>query len=433
MPSIAFYTLGCKVNQCESDAMIGLFKNKGYELVDFSDIADIYVINTCTVTKGGARKSRQIIRRAIKRNPQSIVVAVGCYPQVAVEEIKKIKGVDLILGTRDKNKIFELVENMVEPCQSSPLVHVSDINKINEYEEISPFIYNKRTRAFIKVQEGCNQYCSYCIIPYARGPIRSRKVEEVLYEAEKLSSKGFKEVVLTGIHLGAYGKGRYDERIDDKEIDLLYLLQELTKLEKIKRIRLSSIEPTEISAGLIDMIKNNEKICPHLHIPLQSGSKEILEKMNRPYTPEEFKAIVKNIREEVRDISITTDIMVGFPGETKEHFNETLTFVKEIGFSSIHVFKYSLHSGTVASTFPNQVPSKTKDKRSRILTDVAKKQECGFYEKYLGETLKVLVEQEYGKRENHVIGYTQNYIPVFFEGNIDLKGTIQNIKLMGIY
>ena len=361
MPSAAFYTLGCKVNQYETDAMMGLFESKGYKLVDFDDTADVYVINTCTVTSQGARKSRQIIRRAVKKNPDSIIAVVGCYSQVAEEEIKKIEGVDLILGTKDKHKIVELVESIAKSHRNlSPFVHVCDISKLNVFEEISPYIYKERTRAFIKIQEGCEQYCSYCIIPYARGPARSREPKAILREAKKLSERGFKEIVLTGIHLGTYGKGLNNEKITNKGIGLEYILKELIKIDGIERIRLSSIEPTEISKELIDIMKNSSKICPHLHIPLQSGSYKILKKMNRPYTPEQYKKIISKIREEIKDVAISTDVMVGFPGETQDLFDETLKFIEEIGFSRTHIFKYSPHPETLAASLPDQVPSKVK-------------------------------------------------------------------------
>ncbi len=430
MHSVAFYTLGCKVNQYETDAMMGLFESKGYKLVNFNDAADVYVINTCTVTSEGARKSRQVIRRAIKKNPESIVAVVGCYSQIAAKEIEKIKGVDLIVGTKEKHKIVELIERTAKSHRNLlPFVHVKDINNLNVFEEISPYIYKERTRAFVKIQEGCNQYCSYCIIPYARGPIRSRKLKEILKEVKELSNKGFKEIVLTGIHLGIYGKGSNDEKINNKEIGLKNILEELIKIEGIERIRLSSIEPTEVSEEIIYIMKNSGKVCPHLHIPLQSGSREILNKMNRPYNPDQYRKIVSRIREGVKDVAITTDIMVGFPGETQDLFEETLRFVQEIEFSRTHIFKYSPHYGTAAASLPDQVPSKVKDIRSSILENIAKEQEYKFYKGFLGRTLKVLIEQEYNKSDNLMTGYTENYIPVNLSCNHTLQGTIQDVKL----
>lgn len=425
MPKVAFYTLGCKVNQYETDAMMGLFKSKGYEIVDFEDIADVYIINTCTVTGEGARKSRQIIRRAVKKNPEAVIAVVGCYAQISPEKVIDIPGVDVIVGTNNKSRIVELVEQSRK--SSLPLIHVNDIKKETEFEEISPYLYRGRTRAFLKIQEGCNQFCSYCIIPYARGPIRSRDPERILEEAYKLAEQGFKEIVLTGINLGAYGKD-----LDEHSINLEDIIKIICPIQGIERIRLSSIEPTEITENLIEAIKKYYKVCNHLHIPLQSGSLDILEKMNRPYTPDEYKRIINRVREEIPDVSITTDIMVGFPGETHHHFEETLRFVKEVTFSRIHVFKYSRRPGTPAASFSNQVPAKEKELRSQTLMKLAHLQEIDYYKAFIGRNLKVLVEQEFKGVNGFLEGYTDNYIPVCLKGDLSLQGEIVAVKLLEI-
>jgi len=412
-PKVAFYTLGCKVNQNETEALGALFKEHNYQVVNFEEVADVYIINTCTVTHLGDRKSRQIIRRAIHTNPQALVVVTGCYAQTSPGEVEKIPGVDLIIGTRDRARIVDLIQEHKK--RSTPATYVNDILKAKDFEELPVDRLINRTRAYLKVQEGCEQFCTYCIIPYARGPSRSRSIENTLNEAQKLVEAGFKEVILTGIHLGAYGKDLSDK------IDLAFLCRELLEKTGIERLRLSSIEPTEISDDLINLMEKSPRFCRHLHIPLQNGDDEILTKMHRPYTTNDYRQIVERIRTRIPDVGISSDIMVGFPGETQENFNNSLAFVQEMGFMGLHVFKYSPRKGTPASKFNQQVSSQEKEKRSKAMLKHAEQSFQAFASKYLGHTKEVLVESAWppGGWEGH----TDNFIRVVFSGEAQ-KGEI---------
>lgn len=330
---VAFTTLGCKVNQFETEVMEGLFKEKKYEIVNFEEVADVYVINTCSVTHLGEKKSRQLIRRAIKNNNKAIVAVVGCYSQVAADEIAKIEGVSLIVGTKERKNIVTLVETVLKEHQ--PLQVVEDVMDYHEFEDI-PLLNNPdRTRAFLKIQDGCSNFCTYCIIPYTRGPLKSRKLDSILSEAEKLLESGFKEIVLTGIHLGAYGKDLADE------IALVDVVKALLDNEKLTRLRLGSLESIELDQEILEIMNQDQRLCRQLHLPLQSGSDKILKKMNRNYTTGEFKALVDNIYAKVPGIAITTDVIVGFPGENSTDFNEAVEFIKNMNFSKIHIFPYS--------------------------------------------------------------------------------------------
>ena len=328
MSTAAFYTLGCKVNQYETEAMIELFKNEGYEICDFSEKADVYVINTCSVTHMGDRKSRQMIRRAKKQNPKAVIAVSGCYSQTAPEEILSIDGVNLVIGNKGRNKITSLIENLT--CESK-VNAVSDIMSTHDFEELHIENYTDRTRAYIKIQDGCSQFCSYCIIPYARGPVRSRPESEIISEIEKLTKKGFTEIILVGIHVASYGKDLKNTFLED-------LLIKVDKIEGVKRIRMSSIEPMTLNKEFVEKVKASTKLCPHFHISLQSGCDETLKRMNRHYTTDKYLEIVNGLRDAFSECAITTDIMVGFPGETDEEFDKTAEFVKKADFAEAHVF-----------------------------------------------------------------------------------------------
>ncbi|SJZ96431.1 tRNA (N(6)-L-threonylcarbamoyladenosine(37)-C(2))-methylthiotransferase MtaB [Selenihalanaerobacter shriftii] len=422
MKRVGFYTLGCKVNQYDTESMINLFKEAGYEIVDFNTEADVYIINTCTVTHQGASKSRKITRRAKRRNPEAIVAVVGCYPQVSPEEVLEIEGIDLIVGTEGRKEIVSLVEEAV--AATKPLDYVQDVMESDIFEEIPITESNERTRASLKVQEGCDRFCAYCIIPYTRGSIRSRELTEAIAEAKRLAENGFKEIVLTGIHLGAYGEER------EKKNNLNTLIKELLPINGIERIRLSSIEATEVNEELINMIANEKKLCRHLHLPLQSGSDKVLEAMNREYTTTEYAAKVEKIRNKIPEIAITTDVMVGFPGETDENFETTYEFIKEIGFSDLHVFKYSKREGTPAANLSNQVHSKVKKKRSAKLRELAKSMAVDYRREFIGKELDVLLEDERNHQTNLLTGLTDNYLRVMVDENDKYEGQLVDVGLI---
>lgn len=401
MKKVGFHTLGCKVNQYETEAMEELFEQRGYSLVADNEMADVYVINTCTVTNMSDRKSRQFIRKAKKANPDSIIAVVGCYSQVSPDEVAAIEGVDVIIGTTERNKIVDLCEEAKK--HDSKINIVRDIRGYYEFEDISIDDIKSKTRAYIKVQDGCNQYCSYCIIPYARGPIRSRILEDVLGEANKLAQMGFKEIVLTGIHVASYGKDLID-------LDLGLLIQEIAKVKDIERIRLSSLEQNIITEDFLEKLLASKKVCNHFHLSLQSGSNSVLKRMNRRYTREEYKGKVDLIRKYMPDAGITTDIIVGFPGETEEEFQETLDFVREIGFSRIHVFKYSKRSGTPAADYKDQVHGSIMNERSKVLIHLGEDLNKAFNDKFMDTRVEVLYEEE--SEDKLYEGYTSNYIRV---------------------
>ncbi len=417
MMKVAFYTLGCKVNQYETEAMEEMFRKRGYEVVSFEKKADIYIINTCTVTNLGDRKSRQFIRRAKKLNKNSIVAAVGCYSQIAPDEVENIEGVDIVIGTTDKEKIVDLCEEVKQKRRKINVVR--NIKYHKQFDNLSIDNLESRTRAYMKIQDGCNQYCSYCIIPYARGPIRSRKLEDILDEAEKLAKANFKEIILTGIHVASYGK-------DLKNLSLLDVINEVSKIEGIERIRLSSIEPTFIDEEFMTNVVDNKKFCDHFHLSLQSGSNSVLKRMNRKYTTEEYKNIVNLIRKYMPNAGITTDIIVGFPGETEGEFQETYDFVKDIGFSRIHVFKYSPRKGTPASKFDNQIHGSVKHYRSEKLIELGNQLANRFMDQFVGNRMEVLFEEN---KDGYCEGYTTNYIRVKAKSSKDIQGEILPVKI----
>ncbi|SCG83620.1 2-alkenal reductase [Proteiniborus sp. DW1] len=420
MSKVAFHTLGCKVNQYETEAMAELFEKNGYEVVHEDEIADVYVINTCTITNLGDRKSRQFIRRAKNNNPDAVVAVVGCYAQTASEEIMAIDEVDIIIGTKDRNRIVELSNRVRESKEKINIV--TDIMKQHEFEEMMIENIEGKTRAFLKIQEGCNQFCSYCIIPYARGPIRSRKLENILTEVDKLAKSGFKEVVLTGIHIASYGK-------DMGEIRLIDVIESVHQISGIERIRLGSIEPTIVTKEFLDRLTKLPKACDHFHLSLQSGSDSVLKRMNRKYSTDEYRKIVELIREYMPNAGITTDIIVGFPGETEEEFSETCRLVNEIGFSKIHVFPYSPRKGTPAAKHKNQLPGNIKQLRSKELIKIGDENTQKFNEKFISSTLDVLFEEQSKISMDFIEGYTTNYIRVLAKADTLFEGKILPVEL----
>lgn len=415
--TVAFYTLGCKVNQYETNAMEQQFIQNGYKIVENTEKADIYVINTCTVTNMADRKSRQMLRRVKEINQSAVIVVCGCYAQVAKSEIQQIPEVDIILGINEKNKIVQIVEEYL--ANKDNIIEVADVSKQKEFLDFGDVTYTEKNRAVIKVQDGCNMFCSYCLIPYARGRIRSRKIENVVSEIEKISKQGIKEVVITGIHVASYGKD-----FEGENIRLINLLEEINKIEGIERIRLSSLEPTIVDEEFAQRLSKLEKICDHFHLSLQSGCDETLKRMNRKYTTARYKESTQILRKYYPNANFTTDVIVGFPGETNEEFNQTYKFLKEIGFYKMHIFKYSPRKGTVAEKLPNQVDGNIKEERSRKLIELSNNMQNEKNSQYIGKTVKVLFEEyenEYYK------GHTTNYMVVKVQTK-EQEGFIDNIK-----
>ena len=423
MKRVAFHTLGCKVNQYETEAMEELFQKSGYNIVDENEQADVYVINTCTVTNLSDRKSRQFIRKSKKINDDSLIAVVGCYSQVSPEEVEKINGVDVIIGTSERNKIVELCEKARDSKEKINIVR--SIKTYKEFEKINIDEIKSKTRAFLKIQDGCNQFCSYCIIPYARGPIRSREYEDIEKEAYKLAKAGFKEIVLTGIHVASYGK-------DLKKESLREVIEKISKIEGLERIRLSSVEPNLIDDEFMETITNSNNVCDHFHLSLQSGSDSVLKRMNRKYSTREFLEKVEIIRKYMPDAGITTDIIVGFPGETDIEFKETLNFVKKVGFSRIHVFKYSPRKGTPAAIMEEQIHGDIKSKRSEELIKLGDELTLEFNSRFKDRSLPVLFEEKTKRKNDTYEGYTTNYIRVEAPSPNNLIGEIIDIKLKDV-
>lgn len=416
--TVAFHTLGCKVNQYEEQALKEIFLKEGYKNVAFQEKADVYVIITCTVTHLGDKKSRQIIRRAIKTNPDGIVVATGCYAQTSPEEVLNIPGINLVVGTQERGRIVSLIEETKR--LKEPLNLVGNIMEANHFEELPVNMAEGRTRAFVKVQEGCDNFCSYCIIPYARGPLRSRQPENVISEIQNLVNQGFQEIVLTGIHTGAYGRDLAED------MDLASLLIKIeTEVKGLNRIRLGSIEPMDISLNLIQVIAESEHICPHLHIPMQSGNDEILTKMNRNYSSYEFYKLISVTRSYIKDLAVTTDIIVGFPGETDNHFDQMYHFIELMNFSNMHIFKFSPRKGTPAADFSDQVDSKVKEERSSRMLELAEMKANEFAERFIGKEVEVLVEHEPEGEWSQ--GLIPQYLRVYFKSEGYLSGELVRI------
>ena len=422
MKRVAFYTLGCKVNQYETEAMLELFEKEGYEKAETEDYADVYVINTCTVTHMSDRKSRQYIRRMKKKNPDAIIAVVGCYSQVSPEEILSIDEVNLVMGTNDRKKIVEEVKKI---DASRKVSTVDDIMKVKAFEEIEINKTNGKTRAFLKIQDGCDRYCSYCIIPYARGRVRSRDLESIVKEVENLAANGYKEVVLTGIHVASYGKD-----IKETDIKLLDVIKQINDIEGIERIRLSSVEPILFTDEFVEAVSAMDKVCPHYHLSLQSGCDETLKRMKRRYTTEEYKTIVDRLRAAIPNVSITTDVIVGFPGETNEEFDKTYEFLKDIELTHMHIFKYSPRKGTPAATMENQVDPSTKHERSEKLLQLNEENFKKFGQKMLDKEFNVLFEQKVG--DNKFEGLTENYVKVIVESDKDLSEQILKVKITDV-
>ena len=414
---VAFVSLGCKVNQYETNAMSQEFIENGYDVVDFNEIADVYIVNTCTVTNMADRKSRQMLRRVKENNSEAVVVACGCYAQVAKNELEKIEEIDLIIGNNEKKEIVKLVEEYIENKVKENIV--SDVMYQKEYVEFGTTTYTEKTRAVVKVQDGCDRFCSYCIIPYARGRVRSRKIENVINEAKSIVKDGLQEIVITGIHIGSYGKDF------NNGIGLIDLLEELNKIENLKRIRLGSIEPTIVTKEFVERLSKLDKICDHFHLSLQSGCDETLKRMNRKYSAEEFETVTKLLREKFPNAALTTDIIVGFPGETEEEFNKTYEFLDKIKFYKMHIFKYSQRKGTKAAVMPNQIDGSVKEERSRKLIELSDKNEQYYNEMYVGKTVEVLFEEKNGK---YFKGHTKNYMVVNVEAD-NLENKIVNVEI----
>lgn len=406
---VGICSLGCKVNIYESELVTNILKNNNYTVVDFEDKADIYIINTCSVTNESDKKSRKMINRAKKNNPAAIIIVMGCYSQVNAEDID----VDIVLGNKDKSKIVEIIEEYIKTKQKKKIIY--DLTKV-DFEKMEITNFDSHTRAFVKIQDGCNAFCSYCIIPYVRGRVRSKDPENVIKEVTTLVEKGYKEIVLTGIHTGRYGT--------DINTTLEELLNKLVNIPNIYRIRLSSIEINEITPGIKELLKENKVMAKHLHIPLQSGSNKILKLMNRRYNKEEFLSMVDNLKD-IPDISLTTDLIVGFPNEDEEEFNETIDTLKKIGFTKIHTFPYSKRKGTPAATMDNQVSPEEKKRRVHRILDLSNKYEHNFYESKIGKIYDGVVEIH---SNGTTIVHTSNFIPVIINDIVE-EGTIVDVKI----
>jgi len=425
---IAFLTLGCKVNSYETEAMQALLLAAGATLAEFNETADIYVVNTCSVTNMADRKSRQMLHRAKKKNPDAIVVAAGCYAQTADEDAMKETGIDVVIGNNQKKQIVEILENYMTGVENKRL----EIGKETEYEELSLDTQVEHTRAYIKIQDGCNQFCSYCIIPYARGRIRSRKPEDVLEEVNRLAANGYQEIVLTGIHLSSYGKTSYEKTLGEDRQPLLDLIQQINAVEGIKRIRLGSLEPRIITEKFVKTLVDCEKVCPHFHLSLQSGSDTVLQRMNRKYTTEEYAQSVDLLKKYYEAPAITTDIIVGFPQETEAEFSETMEFAKRIGFSKIHVFKYSRRKGTVADKMSGQIDEQVKNTRSEQLMTLETALGEAYREQFLGREEAVLFEESaVVDGEVCQVGYNERYVRIAAKTKENLSNCIKTVQIEG--
>lgn len=425
----AFLSLGCKVNSYETEAMRGMFEAAGYEIVDFKDQADVYVINTCTVTNIADRKSRQMLHQAKKRNPQAVIAAVGCYVQAAEEALLEDSAVDIVVGNNKKSDIVELVTRFQENRNKEDLV--VDINEEVEYEELNVISTMEKTRAFIKIQDGCNRFCSYCIIPYVRGRVRSRSEEDILSEIRALVDKGYQEFVLTGIHISSYGTDLLSsQELENGRMPLAELIVKIGEIAGIERIRLGSLEPRIITEKFVEMISSVKQFCPHFHLSLQSGSDSVLKRMNRKYSAKEYEERVNLLRKFFEHPAFTTDVIVGFPGESEEEFQETLEFVKGIGFSQIHVFKYSKRAGTVAAKMPNQIPEDIKHQRSNELITLVERMAKEYKDYFMGRIEKILIEEEINLGgKTYQIGHNERYLKLAVECDEDLTNRVIEAKV----
>ncbi|RIW37593.1 tRNA (N(6)-L-threonylcarbamoyladenosine(37)-C(2))-methylthiotransferase MtaB [Bacillus salacetis] len=423
MPTVAFHTLGCKVNHYETEAIWQLFKEQGYERLDYENTSDVYVINTCTVTNTGDKKSRQVIRRAIRKNPDAVICVTGCYAQTSPAEIMAIPGVDIVVGTQDRRKMLEYIEQYKDERQ--PINGVGNIMKNRVYEELQVPAFTDRTRASLKIQEGCNNFCTFCIIPWARGLMRSRDPEEVIRQAQQLVDAGYKEIVLTGIHTGGYGE-------DMKDYNLAMLLRDLEeKVEGLKRIRISSIEASQLTDEVIEVIDNSNMVVRHLHIPLQSGSNTVLKRMRRKYTMEFFAERLEKLKKALPGLAVTSDVIVGFPGETEEEFMETYNFIKEHKFSELHVFPYSKRTGTPAARMTDQIDEEVKNERVHRLIELSNQLAKEYASQFEEEVLEVIPEEIYKEKPDSglYVGYTDNYLKVVFPAAEDMVGKLVKVKI----
>ena len=424
---VAFCTLGCKVNQYETNAMMQEFIEHGYKVTKFDEVADIYIVNTCTVTNMADKKSRQMLRRVKEINPNAILVAVGCYAQVGKEELEKIPEIDYILGNNEKKNLIPMLEDLRNSKQKEK---ITDVLYQKDFIDFGTITHTDKTRAVIKIQDGCDRFCSYCIIPYARGRVRSRKTESIIEEITKIAEQGIKEFVLTGIHITSYGK-------DFKEkYSLINLLEEIQPIDGIERIRLGSIEPTLITEKFVTRLKKLNKVCDHFHLSLQSGCNETLKRMNRRYTTAEFEQCTQLLRKVYPNVCLTTDIIVGFPGETEEEFKKTYDFLTKIVFYKMHIFKYSPRKGTKAAVMPGQIDGHIKEERSRKLIQLSNKNEQEYNTKYMGKIVQVLLEDELHKEDEKQFlkGHTTNYMVIKVEVKENkvakLAGTMQQVKII---
>lgn len=419
--TVALHNLGCKVNAYETDAMGQLFKEAGYEIVPFHEAADIYIINTCSVTNIADRKSRQMLHKAKKRNPDAVVVAAGCYAQVAVEELEQDSAVDIIVGNNKKKDIVSVVQEYI--CDRRTKEAVIDIAKDDAYEDLELKTVTEHTRAYIKIQDGCNQFCSYCIIPYARGRIRSRRPENIYTEIRRLAEQGFMEMVLTGIHLSSY---------DSDGVKLIEVIEEIDKIEGIERIRLGSLEPGIVTEDFVRRLSKCEKVCPHFHLSMQSGCNDTLRRMNRHYTSEEYFSKCELIRKYYDKPAFTTDVIVGFPGETEEEFETTKAFIEKVGFAELHVFKYSKRNGTRAAVMEHQVTEQIKAARSDVLIETGEKLKRSYCDSFVGKKVPVLWEEKVIINDNeYYVGHTTEYIKIAVKSELDLRGKIVNVTITG--
>ena len=430
---VKFVTLGCKVNQNETNAKAQKFLEKGYQILEENDEnveekPDVCIINTCTVTNMSDRKSRQMLRRMKEKNPDTVVVAVGCYAQVAKEELSKIPEIDLVLGNNEKVEFVKYVEEYLK--ENVKNIDIEDVMQSRKFSDFGNITFSEKTRAVIKIQDGCDRISTYSKIPYARGRVRSRKPESIISEISEIAKKGIKEVVITGIHIASYGKDyamSKDEKI--KNYRLIDLLEKINEIEGIERIRLGSIEPLLITEEFVQRLVKLEKICEQFHLSLQSGCDETLKRMNRRYTTQQFEEIVKRLRKAYDNVNLTTDIIVGFPGETEEEFTKTYEFLKEIKFYKMHVFKYSPRKGTKAAVMKNQVPGDIKEERSKKLIELSNENEFQYNSTYIGKNVKVLFEEE---KVGVYKGHTQNYIKVYCKSNEMLDNKIKTVNCVKV-
>lgn len=423
MATVAFHTLGCKVNHYETEAIWQLFKAENYERVDYESKADVYVINTCTVTNTGDKKSRQVIRRAIRKNPDAVICVTGCYAQTSPAEIMAIPGVDIVVGTQDRTKMIPYIEQFKK--EREPINGVGNIMKSRVYEELDVPAFTDRTRASLKIQEGCNNFCTFCIIPWARGLMRSRDPKEVIRQAQQLVNAGYKEIVLTGIHTGGYGA-------DMKDYNLAMLLNDLEReVDGLKRIRISSIEASQITDEIIEVLKNSTKVVRHLHIPIQSGSDTVLKRMRRKYSMDFFGDRIRKLKEALPGLAVTSDVIVGFPGETEEEFMETYNFIKEHKFSELHVFPYSKRTGTPAARMDGQVDEEVKNVRVHKLIELSDQLAKEYASEFEGEVIEIIPEEQFteGGQDNLYVGYSDNYLKVVFAGTEDMIGELVKVKI----